>query len=200
MEETVLGRTAGQRSRFEQLSQVYRCLQSGSRPRISAAALASLLMEGACEVSRDDGGPAGSPELAGLSMTLLRRITSSLTARSLPPVLASYLVETLKILVDEMDLMSHLVSRPLQMLSEAMLSVHQDPFASFQVRHFQASDQILSHLAVKTVSTYNIYHLHESVSPQMSLLQEFTEENFWYRILLKSRSFTLNVAFFLLSI
>lgn len=64
------------------------------------------------------------------------------------------------------------------MLSEAMLCVYQDPFAPFQVRHFQASDQILSHLAVKTVSTCIIYHLQESVSPQMSLLQEFTEENF----------------------
>lgn len=66
------------------------------------------------------------------------------------------------------------------MLSEAILSVYQNPFAPFQVRHFQASDQILSHLAVKTVSTYIIYHLHESVSRQMSLLQEFTEENFGF--------------------
>ncbi|XP_029688135.1 protein Lines homolog 1 isoform X2 [Takifugu rubripes] len=143
MEEAVLGCAAGPRGRFERLSQVYRCLQSGSRPGVSAAALASLLVEGACEASREDGGPAGSLELTGLSMTLLRKISSSLAARSLPPALASYLVETLKILVHEMDLMSHLV------------------------RHFQASDQILSHLAVRTVSTYVIYHLHESgaVSP-----------------------------------
>lgn len=112
MEETVLGCAAGHRSRFERLSQVYRCLQSGSRPSVSAATLASLLMEGACEVSREDDGPAGSLELTGLSMTLLRKITSSLTARSLPPDLDSYLVETLTILVHEMDLMSHLVSRP----------------------------------------------------------------------------------------
>uniref|UniRef100_A0A674P6M4 Lines homolog 1 n=1 Tax=Takifugu rubripes TaxID=31033 RepID=A0A674P6M4_TAKRU len=129
----------------ERLSQVYRCLQSGSRPGVSAAALASLLVEGACEASREDGGPAGSLELTGLSMTLLRKISSSLAARSLPPALASYL----------------------------------NPFAPFQVRHFQASDQILSHLAVRTVSTYVIYHLHESVSPQVSPLREFTEENFW---------------------
>lgn len=107
MGETVLG----QSSRFERLSQVSRGLQSGSRPSVSAAALASLLMEGAGEVSREDGGPASSLELTGLSLTLLRKITSSLTARSLPPALASYLAETLNILVHEMDLMSHLVSR-----------------------------------------------------------------------------------------
>lgn len=97
---------------FERLSRVYRCLQGGSVPGISAASLASLLAEGAREVSREGGGPAGSLELTGLSMTLLRKISSSLTARSLPPPLAPYLVETLKMLVDEMDLMPHLVSRP----------------------------------------------------------------------------------------
>lgn len=50
------------------------------------------------------------------------------------------------------------------MLSKDTLSIYQNLFGPVQVRHFQASDQILSHLAVKTVSTYITYHLRESVS------------------------------------
>lgn len=48
--------------------------------------------------------------------------------------------------------------------SRDTLSIYQNLCGPGQVRHFQASDQILSHLAVKTVSTYIVYHLGESVS------------------------------------
>lgn len=115
MEAAVSGGAAGRRWRLERLSRVYRCLQSARRPAVRAATLASLLREGLCEASPQGGGAAGSLELAGLSMTLVRRVAASLTARSLPPAVAPYFLEALQILVDEMGLISHLVSPSLQM-------------------------------------------------------------------------------------
>lgn len=170
-----MGWAAGLRSRFERLSQVHRCLQSGSRPGVSAATLASLLMEGAGEVSREGGGPAGSLELTGLSMSLLRKITSSLTARSLPPALASYLVETVKILVHEMDLMSHLVSPPPQMLSEAILMFTESlcslPGASFP----GFGPDLVPSGCQDRLSTCHL----SSARIRESSSVAFTEENFW---------------------
>lgn len=128
METDVLECASGEeRSSFERLSHAYRCLENGSRPSMSAGALASIIVVGACKVCDEDGGDV---ELACVSMTLVRKITSSLMARSLPPSAASYFAETLKILIHEMDLMSHLVSGSLQMLckSYAMLSIQQTPF------------------------------------------------------------------------
>lgn len=112
MKKNVLGRAAGPRSRFERLSQVYRCLESGSCPGVSAGALASVIFVGADGVSEDDGGDGrvSSVELTYLSLSLLGKITSSLMARSLPSGVAPYFAETLKMLIHEMDLMSHLVS------------------------------------------------------------------------------------------
>lgn len=209
MQKNMLECAAGHRSRFERLSHAYKCLQCGSCPGVSAGTLASIIFVVAAEVSDEDGesgpedgesgtgdgesgpgdgesGPVSSVELTYLSMTLVRKITSSLMARSLPPAVASYFVETLKLLIHEMDLMSHLVRVFLLLRSStyAILITHEDLFDPLQVRHFQASDQILSHLAVKSVSTYIIYHLHESVSPQMLLLQ-----GFWSRCIC---SFVLN--------
>lgn len=176
MKKNMLECAAGHRLCFERLSHAYKCLQNGSCPSVSAGTLASVIFVGAAEVSDEDGenGPVSRVELTYLSMTLVRKITSSLMARSLPPGVASYFVETLKILIHEMDLMSHLVRVSLLVRSKTytILIIHQDLFNPLQVRHFQASDQILCHLAVKSVSTYIIYHLHESVSPQMLLLRE----------------------------
>lgn len=102
---------AGQKSRFEQLSHAYKCLQNGASPAVSAGTLAAAIFAGAAEVSGEDGedGPGGGVELAYLRLTLVRKIASSLMARSLPPGVASCFEETLKILIHEMDLMSHLV-------------------------------------------------------------------------------------------
>lgn len=102
---------AGHRSRFERLSHAYKCLQNGSCPSVSAGSLASIIFVGASEVPDEDGenGPVSSVELTCLSLTLVRKITSSLMARSLHPGVASYFVETLNKLIHEMDLMSHLV-------------------------------------------------------------------------------------------
>lgn len=112
MKKNVLGCAEGHGSRFERLSQVYRCLESGSCPGVSAGALAPVMFVGAGGESEDDGGDGrvSSVELTYLRLSLLRKITTRLMARSLPPGLASYFVETLKILIHEMDLMSHLVS------------------------------------------------------------------------------------------
>lgn len=120
------GCAAGQRWRFEQLSHAYECLESGSCPSVSAGTLASILFAGAAEGSGGDGeageagdpGPGSSLELTCLSLTLVRKLTSSLMARGLPPAVASYFLETLQNLIDEMDLMSHLVRVFLQVSSE----------------------------------------------------------------------------------
>ncbi|XP_027137691.1 protein Lines homolog 1 isoform X3 [Larimichthys crocea] len=84
-----------------------------------------------------------SVELTYIGVTLVEKITSSLTSRSLPAAVTSYCTEILRVLFQDLDLMTHLV--------------HQ----------FQAEDQIISHLAAKTVSTCVLYHLHERgvVSP-----------------------------------
>ncbi|KAM9366655.1 protein Lines homolog 1 [Symphorus nematophorus] len=135
------------RERFDRLTDVYRCLQTGSCPRQSAAEVAGLIFSGVC------GGFPGedrdychdnSVQLIYISVTLVEKITSSLKSQhSLPPAVSSYCLDILRVLFQDMDLMSQLV--------------HQ----------FQAEDQITSHLAAKSVSTCVFYHLLQSgtVSP-----------------------------------
>lgn len=120
MKKNTLQCAAGGRSRFERLSHAYKCLENGACPSVSAATLASIIFVEAAEVSDEDGetGPASSEELTYLSVTLVRKITSSLTARSLPPGVAPYFEETLNKLFHEMDLMSHLVRGPLLVRSK----------------------------------------------------------------------------------
>lgn len=126
---------AGQKSRFEWLSRAYKCLQNEASPAVSAGTLAAIIFAGAAEVSDEDGenGPGGSVELAYLSLTLIRKITSSLIARNLPPGVASYFAETLKKIIHEMDLMSHLVRASLLVKSKtyAIIIIHQDLFHPF---------------------------------------------------------------------
>lgn len=152
---------------FEQLCHAYRCLQTGSCPGVSAGALASL----ACARLSEGGaaGAGGSLEVTGLSLTLVRKVSSSLMAGSLPPEAASYFEETLKILSDDLGLMSHLVRAALQMWTGAPAALSLHLLCPLQVGHFKASDQVLLHLAVKSVSTCVTYHLHHHVSPHMGL-------------------------------
>lgn len=123
---------AGPKSRFEWLSHAYKCLQNEARPAVSAGTLAATIFAGAAEVSAEDGesGSGGSVELTYLSLTLVRKIASSLTARNLPPGVASYFAEVLKKIIDEMDLMSHLVRSSLLVKSKtyAIIITHQDLF------------------------------------------------------------------------
>nr|XP_046246444.1 protein Lines homolog 1 isoform X2 [Scatophagus argus] len=151
MEHTASCRSLStRRERFDCLTHVYRCAQSGSRPSLSAVDLAGVIFSGVCGLPGADRecAPAGydrdiSVELTYISVTLVEKITSRLTCQSLPPAVALYFVDTLTVLFQDMDLMSQLV------------------------HHFQAEDQVMSHLAAKSVSTCVFYHLHKSgaVSP-----------------------------------
>ncbi|XP_044191111.1 protein Lines homolog 1 isoform X2 [Thunnus albacares] len=133
-------------ARFDCLTDAYRCFLSGSCPSERAADLACVIFAEMCgRVAGEDRGyyHDKSVELTCISLTLVEKITSSLTAESLTPEVTSYCVEILRVLFQDMDLMSQLV--------------HQ----------FQAEDQTISHLAAKSVSTHVLYDLHKSgtVSP-----------------------------------
>lgn len=93
---------------------------------MSAGTMASIIFVGAAEVSDEDGdnGPASNAELTYLSLTLVRKITSGLMARSLPPGVAPYFLETLEKIFHELDLMSHLVSVIPQVSGKK--KIHQD--------------------------------------------------------------------------
>ncbi|TMS13461.1 Protein Lines-like protein 1 [Larimichthys crocea] len=131
---------------FDRLTGVYRCVQTGSRPGQSAADVAAVVFSSVCVRAAAAAAADchdNSVELTYIGVTLVEKITSSLTSRSLPAAVTSYCTEILRVLFQDLDLMAHLV--------------HQ----------FQAEDQIISHLAAKTVSTCVLYHLHERgvVSP-----------------------------------
>uniref|UniRef100_A0A671V6W5 Lines homolog 1 n=1 Tax=Sparus aurata TaxID=8175 RepID=A0A671V6W5_SPAAU len=124
------------------LTDVYRCFQTGSCPSHSAAEAAdeifSMILPGG------DGrcAPAGychgnRSELTYISLTLVEKIISSLTSRSLPPLVALYCAD-----------------------------IERKP-STPQVCQFHAEDQIISHLAAKSVSAWVFYHLLKSgtVSP-----------------------------------
>lgn len=108
--------------RFNQLADVCRCLQTGSCPSRSAADTARVVFSGVCGLTGEDrvAAPAGSSgscrdssmELTCISVTLVGKITSSVTAQSLRPEVASYFVEILTVLFEDMGLMSQLVSAP----------------------------------------------------------------------------------------
>ncbi|CAK6975857.1 protein Lines homolog 1 [Scomber scombrus] len=143
-------------ARSDCLTAAYRCFQSGSCPSQCVADLASVIFAGVCgRLTGDDREDCydKSVELTCISLTLVKKMISSLTAQSLTPQVTLYCVEILRVLFEEMDLMSQLV--------------HQ----------FQAEEQIISHLTAKSVSTYVFYELHKSgtVSPawQQKCVQAF---------------------------
>lgn len=156
------------------LTDVYRCFQTGSCPSHSAAEAAdeifSMILPG------EDGqcAPAGyyhdnRSELTYISLTLVEKIISSLTSRSLPPPVALYCADIQRILFQDMDLMSQLVSAPLSSCSvknSSYISMTLKKPSTPQVCQFHAEDQIISHLAAKSVSAWVFYHLLQSVSFQ----------------------------------
>ncbi|KAM6950167.1 protein Lines homolog 1 [Lycodopsis pacificus] len=148
------------RERVDCLTDAYRCFLTGSCPSQRAVDVAGLILSGVCGLVPEDGARSlselchdSSVELTCLSLTLVERITSRLTSRSLSPAVTLYCVEILVVLFQDLDLMSHLI--------------HQ----------FQTEDQIISHLAAKTVSTCVFYQLHQSgtISPvwQQKCVQVF---------------------------
>ncbi|XP_059203133.1 protein Lines homolog 1 isoform X2 [Centropristis striata] len=134
------------------ITDAFTCLQKGSCPSHSAADLAGVIFSGVCGLLPSEDGDRTGPgdhhvnsvELSCISVSLVEKITSTLTSGSLhPPAVTLYCVEILSVLFQHKDLMSHLI--------------HQ----------FHNENQIISHLAAKTVSTCVFYQLHKSgtVSP-----------------------------------
>lgn len=93
--------------RCSRLAEVYKCVQDASAPSGNAADVARVIFPEA-------RGPPGdrSRELTHISVSLVGKIASGVTARRLHPEVASYFAEVLKTLFDDMGLMSHLVSAP----------------------------------------------------------------------------------------
>ena len=105
------------RERFDCLTDAYRSLQTSSCPRQSAAELAGVIFSGARGALPGEDREHchdNSVELTYISVTLVEKITSSLTSQqSLPPAVASFCLDILRVLFQDMDLMSLLVSVPL---------------------------------------------------------------------------------------
>lgn len=147
---------------FSRLADVYRYVETGSEPRCSPADVARWVFPQVC------GGE--SAELTRIGVTVVGKIASCLTARSslLPPEVAFYFTELLKVLFDDLDLMSHLVSDLLHGTAKTcgvsnVLHVLDVLHVLYQVSHFEAVDQILSHLAAKSASARVLHLLHQSV-------------------------------------
>lgn len=88
---------------FSLLAEVYRCVETASKPRGSPAEVARWMQPQVCG--------SGSADLTRIGLTVVGKIASCVTAQSsLLPEVASYFTELLKVLFDDMKLMSHLVS------------------------------------------------------------------------------------------
>ncbi|XP_068597759.1 protein Lines homolog 1 [Brachionichthys hirsutus] len=161
MEDAALcGRRSTAAARFDCLTDVYRCLQARSSPGRRAAEAAAVIASGlghagpcASTQHRCDGtGPCASTVLTHVSLTLVGKMASALAGQELPPAVGLYFTEVLRMVPDR-DLMPRLVHR------------------------FRSEDQILSHLAAKSASTFVVYRLHRSgaVSPvwQQKCVQAF---------------------------
>lgn len=105
------------RERFDRLTDVYRCFQTGACPGQSAADVAGAIFSAVCGLPGEDTecSPAGycrdsSVELASISVTLVEKITSSLTSQSLAPAVALYYEDVTRLLFQDFRLMPRLVS------------------------------------------------------------------------------------------
>uniref|UniRef100_A0A8C4EHG0 Lines homolog 1 n=1 Tax=Dicentrarchus labrax TaxID=13489 RepID=A0A8C4EHG0_DICLA len=178
-------RAAGYSQRFDCLTDAYRCFLTGSCPSGGAADVAAVILSGVCaqlsgEEDRGCAPAARCRELSCVSVSLLERISSSLAdqspadqspaVQSLPPAVALYCAEVLRVLFQDMGLMSQLVSAPFKrkvlLIDFVQCSTSKAPTVP-QVHQFQAEDQIISHLAAKSVSAWVFYQLLKSgaISP-----------------------------------
>ncbi|XP_035017638.1 protein Lines homolog 1 isoform X2 [Hippoglossus stenolepis] len=148
--------------RFDCLTHVYRCFLSGSRPSLSAADVAGVVCGGGASrgedrarVPAEERGHDNSVDVTCISVSLVEMMTCLVSQRQPEPAaeLTQYCVDTLTLLLQDMDLMTQLV------------------------HHFQSEDQIVSHLAAKCASTCVVYQLLKSgtVSPvwQQKCVQAF---------------------------
>ncbi|XP_029353933.1 uncharacterized protein lins1 [Echeneis naucrates] len=138
MEHTASCRLAAER--FHGLTDAYRCFLAGSCPRRSAADAAGLILSGVRGPMPAESGECCRElgvELSCCSLTLVQQMSCR------PTQAPAYWTQVLMLLFEHMDLMAVLV------------------------HHFNHEEQVVCHLAAKTVSTNVVYHLHKcgAVSP-----------------------------------
>ncbi|KAM4743932.1 protein Lines homolog 1 [Anableps anableps] len=157
MELTYRTGRSSTRELFCDLTDCYRSLLGGSCPKLSGPEVARLVFSGVCgQVSGKDTDESVEAvwEMTGFSLTLLRKIWSKVSTQSLPADVRDSWVDILRLLFERMDVMHQLV------------------------HHFQAEDQVISHLAAKTASVCAFYLLSKSrtVSPvwQKKCVQAFS--------------------------
>lgn len=103
---------------FNCLTGAYRCFLAGSCPPQNAADVASVIYSGFCGPVHGkgrEGSPSeycgeNSAELTCMCMSFLGRVSSNLTSQRLHPDVRFYYAEVLKVLLEDMDLITHLVS------------------------------------------------------------------------------------------
>ncbi|XP_062246646.1 protein Lines homolog 1 isoform X2 [Platichthys flesus] len=138
--------------RFDCLTHMYRCFVLGSRPSLSPGNVAGVVCVGGASPGEDRARvPAeervhgNSVDVTCIRLSLVEMMTCLASPRQPEPAakLTQYCVDTLTLLLQDMDLMTQLV------------------------HHFQSEDQIVSHLAAKCASTCVVYQLLKSgtVSP-----------------------------------
>uniref|UniRef100_A0A3Q3M041 Lines homolog 1 n=1 Tax=Mastacembelus armatus TaxID=205130 RepID=A0A3Q3M041_9TELE len=120
------------RGHFDCLTDAYRCFLKGSCPSESAADVAGMIYSGVCGVVHGEDRervPAeycheSSVELTCISVTLVEKMSCSLTSQSHPPEVRLYYEETLRMLFQDMDLMSQLVSHCLARMRSYPAELH----------------------------------------------------------------------------
>lgn len=103
---------------FNCLTDAYRGFLAGSCPPQNAADVASVIYSGFCGPVHGkgrEGSPSeycgeNSAELTCMCMSFLERVSSNLTSQRLHPDVRLYYAEVLKVLLEDMDLITHLVS------------------------------------------------------------------------------------------
>lgn len=100
--------------RFDLLTEVFRCLQAGSCPVRSTAEVSAVVLSCVCGLPSAPVGYSrgSSEELTCIGLTTVGKIASTFTEQNLSLEVSLYFEETLRLLFEEMDLMSHLVSTP----------------------------------------------------------------------------------------
>uniref|UniRef100_A0AAQ4RFU8 Lines homolog 1 n=1 Tax=Gasterosteus aculeatus aculeatus TaxID=481459 RepID=A0AAQ4RFU8_GASAC len=136
------------RERLDRLTDAYRSLLMGSCPSQSAADVALLVCSAVRGLVPDHRArsPAGicndsCVDVTCLSLTLLEKITSNLTSRSLSPAVTWYCEDVLAQSFQHLSLMSHLVSPP---LSSDCLKTQQHACGTFSPVWLQKCVQVFS--------------------------------------------------------
>lgn len=99
--------------RFDCLADVYRCFLTGSCSRQSAQSVADTIFSGVCAAVHGEDrvcvAPEHTVELTCISLTLVEKMSSSLTSQNQPPQVTLYCMEILRRLLQDLDVMWQLV-------------------------------------------------------------------------------------------